>query len=490
MLEDTPAEKAVLSLILKHGHEAYSDISHLLGNGEHFTLAENRELYQVLQYAFAENSKVEPDLFLIQSVAKQIGLTSILEVDNSAYIQRLFHFSGERSNLVGFAKKIRKLGVARDIQAKLKDSSKSLDKLDGSETIIEIITLAEGPLLDYINLISGQNNEGIQPISEGLDVYLKDLIDNPRTLVGTSSGYPRYDKAIGGGLRRKSVNVVAARMKVGKSQFGANVALHVAGKLEIPTLYLDTEMDREGLWPRLVANLSKVTVDEIEEGQFGKKEESLKRVRAAYKTLKKMPLDYMNVSGNTFDEIISIMRRWVNRRVGIGSDGMRKDCLIVFDYLKMMGADSDKLESANESQVLGFQITKLNAFVVENDIPCLTFVQVNRDGIENESTSIIADSDKIARYCANIALLKEKTGEEIEADGGYGTGNRKLHILITRFGRGLEPRDYINMSFRGQYAEITEGLTRNEHFKGVKLSGTGVKGFEEVEMSDDESTEN
>ena len=73
-------------------------------------------------------------------------------------------------------------------------------------------------------------------------------------MIGISTGFPAYDEAIGGGLRRKCVDLVAARPKVGKSMFGDAVAMHVSKNLGIPVLVLDTEMSKEDHLNRMLAN--------------------------------------------------------------------------------------------------------------------------------------------------------------------------------------------------------------------------------------------
>jgi 5S rRNA maturation endonuclease (ribonuclease M5) len=70
-------------------------------------------------------------------------------------------------------------------------------------------------------------------------------------------------------------------------------------------------------------------------------------------------------------------------------DGTAKPCLIVFDYLKLMSS-STRWSEANlaEFQVLGFMMTGLHNFAVRYKVPILTFIQLNRDGINVEDTSV------------------------------------------------------------------------------------------------------
>jgi hypothetical protein len=102
-------------------------------------------------------------------------------------------------------------------------------------------------------------------------------------------------------------------------------------------------------------------------------------------------------------------------------------------------------------------------------------LQLNRDGIDKETTAGAAGSDRIIWKCANFTILKRKTEEELAEDGGAEEGNLKLVPVISRHGEALGDRDYINLKFQGATAKLVEGRTRNEVAKGKK---SGSKGFE------------
>ena len=142
--------------------------------------------------------------------------------------------------------------------------------MTGEETIDQLITIGEKPFFELsASLNSSVENKPIK-ISEDIDDYISHLEENSSDMIGISSGFPRFDKAIGGGFRRKCVDLIAARPKVGKSMFADNVALHIAGKLKIPVLMLDTEMSKEDHVNRLLANLSDIEINEIATGGFSK----------------------------------------------------------------------------------------------------------------------------------------------------------------------------------------------------------------------------
>ena len=121
--------------------------------------------------------------------------------------------------------------------------------------------------------------------------------------------------------------------------------------------------------------------------------------------------------------------------------------------------------SMQEYQALGFLISGLHNFCIKYDLPCLSFVQLNRDGITKESTDVISGSDRLLWLCTNFTLFKVKSEEEqaddIEAGMSY-SYNRKLVPLLARHGGCLEEGDYINVYMQGEYARLTEGPTRNK----------------------------
>jgi hypothetical protein len=89
----------------------------------------------------------------------------------------------------------------------------------------------------------------------------------------------------------------------------------------------------------------------------------------------------------------------------------------------------------------------------------LSFIQLNRDGIDRESTDVIAGSDRVLWLVTNFTVYKIKSPEEI-ADIGPEHGNRKLVPISARHGEGIDPGDYINIHFQGKFGRIREGETK------------------------------
>jgi hypothetical protein len=114
-----------------------------------------------------------------------------------------------------------------------------------------------------------------------------------------------------------------------------------------------------------------------------------------------------------------------------------------------------------EYQALGFQITTLHNLSVKYDFACISFIQLNRDGITREDTSVAAGSDRIIWLCTSFAIFKLKSQEEIAEDGPQ-CGTHKAVVKKARHGGGLVDGNYINFAMDGAHARITEISTRDE----------------------------
>jgi hypothetical protein len=118
-------------------------------------------------------------------------------------------------------------------------------------------------------------------------------------------------------------------------------------------------------------------------------------------------------------------------------------------------------KNIQEYQALGFQITSLHNLSVKLDFACLSFIQLNRDGITKEDTSVASGSDRLIWLCTSFSIFKEKSAEELAEDGPHG-GNRKLVTLKARHGPGLLDGNYINQRMDGAFSRLTELRSRDD----------------------------
>jgi len=407
-LNDTSAERAVLAGICQYADSVYLEISDLL-DLECFTVDSNKLIFECLKN-LCEEGIVSIDIASILSQAKELGYSDFFaKKEELQHLQAVINFPIHQDNVKKFTTKICKLKIARLLQKQLKDASKNILGINGSESISEIIALAEDPIFDFTNLISNDDSAPEQ-IHKGLEEYLQDLQDNPVDQVGIPTGFPVYDQSIGGGLRKSTINVIAARPKTGKTLLSDNMGLNIA-KTGIPVLNMDTEMTKQDHINRLIAMMTEIEISKIETGAFANSQSSCNKVKKAAEALKDMKFYHKSIAGKGFDEQLSIMKRWIVKEVGLNDDGTAKDCVIFYDYLKLM--DTQGLSSdMKEYQLLGFMMTSLHNFASKYKIPIVGFIQLNRDGITKESTDTASGSDRIIWLCSNFTIFKRKSDEE------------------------------------------------------------------------------
>ena len=454
-LVDVGAERAVLAGLFAYGIEAYVDVSDLIDH-KTFGHQNNQILYKCIEKILQNEASV--DIPSILSAANQLGFSeSVNTKQELEYIKSLIDFPIKKDNVLFFAGQIKKFEFARKIKSLSVKIARDVDDIKGDEDIDEIIGLIENPIMEFLREDDTQKKP--EKIGEGAEEYLQFLIENKCDQIGIPTGFARYDAAIGGGLRRKCVDLVSARPKVGKSVFADNVALNVASR-GIPVLMLDTEMSKEDHLNRIVANLSGIPINEISTGRFAEDEEKYIKAKDAISQIGDIPYTYVSVAGSPFENILNTIKRWIMQEVGTDENGRTNECLVVYDYLKLMSSSSIT-NNLQEYQALGFQITSLHNLAVKYDFPCLSFVQLNRDGITKESTDAVSGSDRLIWLCTSFSIFKLKSTEEL-AEDGPSSGNRKLVPIVSRHGPGMEDGNYINMQMLGEHSRLEELRTRDE----------------------------
>jgi hypothetical protein len=206
-----------------------------------------------------------------------------------------------------------------------------------------------------------------------------------------------------------------------------------------------------------------------------------KRIHQAKEKLKSIPYFYKSIAGQAFEETSSIIRRWIMQKVGVNENGQANQCLIVFDYIKLM-SDNSISKNVAEYQALGFLMTSLHNLCVKYGVPCLAFIQLNRDGINREDTDVASGSDRILWLCSNFSIYKRKSEEELAEEEVLPNGKRynlKLIPIVSRHGNGLSQGDYINMLGEYEVGRIKEGPTRN-NFHSLRNTNSGFSISEEV----------
>ena len=481
VLADPSAERAVLSGICKYGEETYLDIADIVQETS-FTIDSNSTIFKCLKEICEKQHHASIDIASIYSVAQELGLSDLLsDKDEVQHLRSILDFPVNKDNIRKFAAKIRKLQIARLLYTQLEEAKNKLSEVTGSESVSSIIGIAEDAVFDFTSLVNDNDNAPLC-IGNDIDEYIKNLSLNQVDQVGIPTGFPVYDQSIGGGLRRGTVNIIAARPKTGKTLLADNMGVYIASNLQVPVLNMDTEMNKEDHINRILAMMTETEINQIETGKFSNSQDKKNKIQKAAEKLKNTRLYYKSIAGRPFEEQLSIMRRWIVKDVGLNDDGSAKPCVIFYDYLKLKDSQGMS-QDMKEYQVLGFMMTALHNFATKYKVPIVAFIQLNRDGISKESTDTASGSDRIIWLCSNFTIFKRKSDEEIAEDGPT-EGNRKLVPLISRHGGGLDDNDYINCHMQGWCAKITEGRTKLEVVNNIDNTKTSNK----FNINDDEET--
>lgn len=457
ILTDPAAERAVLAGICSYGEDAYLDVADIVQETS-FTIDSNAIIFKCLK-TLCESSQKTIDIASIYSVAQELGFANILaKKEETQHLKAIIDFPVSLDNVRKFAAKIRKLEIARLLRKQLENTQDKILEVTGNEPISSIIGIAEDSIFNFTSLLN-DTDSGPEKIGSDIENYVQLLEENKIDQVGIPTGFPIYDQSIGGGLRKGTVNVIAARPKTGKTLLSDNMGRNIAAS-GIPVLNMDTEMNKEDHIHRILAMMTEIEINTIETGKFAESPEKKSKIYKAVESLKQTKLYHKSIAGKSFEDQLAIMRRWLVKEVGLNTDGTAKECVIFYDYLKLMDSAGIS-QDMKEYQVLGFMMTSLHNFAVRYKVPIVAFIQLNRDGITKESTDTASGSDRIIWLCSNFTIFKRKSDEEI-AEDGPNNGNRKLVPLISRHGGGLDDNDYINCHMKGWCAKITEGQTKLE----------------------------
>ena len=212
-LEDLAAERAVLAALCQYGLDAYLEVDFI--DSRTFTDPMNQLIFDCVYKSISENTQVE--LSSILSSANDLGVyDQINNKDEIGFVRSLFNFPIHKENVGTHAAKIAKLKLARDLGKTLKACESDLYSITGEEDVMDIVAKIEEPLLEATGDIYQSSSKKTEMLGEGVHEYVEHLAENVSDFAGIPSGFDRFDAAIGGGLRRKCVDLVAARPKVGK----------------------------------------------------------------------------------------------------------------------------------------------------------------------------------------------------------------------------------------------------------------------------------
>jgi replicative DNA helicase len=210
-LSDIGAERAILAGLVQHGIDGYISIADFITE-DSFGHLNNQIIFKCLKDIFNKEQKIDAASILSSATSLNL-LDSINTAQELKYIKSLFNFPVTKENIFSFGLQIKKFEFARKIKKLTHKISKDIDNISGTESINDIVQILENPVTEFLREDDG--GESPKRIGENVKEYVDFLVENKCDIIGIPTGFKTYDEAIGGGLRRKCVDLVAARPKVG-----------------------------------------------------------------------------------------------------------------------------------------------------------------------------------------------------------------------------------------------------------------------------------
>lgn len=417
------SEAGIIATLIHHpDFSFYSE--QLLPN--HFTNKENRIIYQALR-SLAQSGVQTIDPYIIVQELQSKEATRRFADDLS--VDQLYTLI-ENSDILCrdsveaymvLVNSVLDAAFRRDTYQQLKECQRLC--LQPTEADIEqkIYKMLDDVMMEF----SATND--VPPYKDVVDKYWNEI--QSRQSAGYS-GIPFKFPALNdyATIERGELFIFGAEQKQGKSMMLLNCAVDLL-RQGYAVLYLDSELNTRLFTARLLAHLSGIEYKRLTAGTYSAEE--AKRIDEAREWIKTRRFTHIYIPTFDIQSIYTTVNK-VRHTQGL-------DVLIV-DYFKSTGEG----DAFNSYQELGrFVDTVKNRICGDMNIAGIGAAQAT-------STGRLADSAKIARNASTIAMITDKTPEEIEADGAE-CGNKKLRVVVNRNGMQMAQDEYISLFFDGNH---------------------------------------
>ena len=415
------SEAGIIATLIHHpDFSFYSE--QLLPN--HFTNRENRYIYQAICELAKNDVKVIDPYNIVQQLsaneatrrfAEELSIEQLFTVmENSDSIAR-----GSIAEYKLLVDNVMDAAFRRDTYQQLKECQRLC--LQPSEENIEhkIYQMLDSVMMEF------STTNDVPAYRDVIDKCWEEI--KGRQGVGYS-GIPFKFSALNdyATIERGELFIFGAEQKQGKSMMLLNCAVDLLRR-DCAVLYLDSELNTRLFTARVLAHLSGIEYRRLTSGNYSDEEAARITEQIAWMKTRKFTHIYIP----TFD--IQTIYTTVNKvRHTQGLD------VLIVDYFKGSGNG----DAFNSYQELG----KLTDFV-KNTL-CGEMNIAGIGAAQATATGRLADSAKIARNASTIAMITDKTPEEIATDGEE-CGNKKLRVVVNRNGMQHADGEYIDLWFNG-----------------------------------------
>lgn len=457
---NVPAETMLLAIFYNDPTQ-YSLAEKILGE-EDFTTSENKMMFQIFRHIY-QTREYKINIETVLSAVRELNIDhdqfdSVTK--HGKYIEDVLYYNTESEDVYHWLELVKRETYRRAGINELKHLAAYLD--NNGDDLGGMVQRVEDQVL-CLGQEAQRGQEVSTRIFEGAQDFFNSLASEP--MQGVDIGLPIWQKAVGL-LRNRTVHLVVAYTKTGKSQFAVRAGMEAAK--EVPVLYCDSEMDEEITTVRGFCYVHQIPFDYIEYGWWGKSPAELRQIEAVKhyarycgkrvddiivdvqrcgKILKDKAMwyrfdqtytkhfHYLDIKGVPISKALHQVRRWLLMNVENRDLETRSpQCLVIIDQIKLH--DPSELQETNlqEFQYLGVEMSKLHDFAKGYNLPVICLGQTN-------SMGDVQGAKRMKDTASSVSVMMNKNVGEFSDDP---QGNVKLEVQQSRRG-ALPANAYINL---------------------------------------------
>lgn len=348
------------------------------------------------------------------------------------YLHELAEGTPSAARIVRYATIVRDLAQFRRLLNFSKQLEAKVTEASGADSAM-IAEYAHTQLIAITESATGQRGT-LRPMSVAIGEMMEHLDAattqvKERGISGTSTGYDRLDRFLGG-LKPGQLIVVAGRPGMGKTALAVNIAENVAIAQGLPCAVFSMEMGQAEVAGRVISSLTRIHGLRLSHGTMNNEE--FDRVAAVLPQALKAPIHICEDGGLTITELAAGVRRFKRQMGNLG--------VIVVDYFGLMKVERP---SSNHSQDLGQISTGIKALAKEVKTPILLLAQLNREVEKRQNKrpilSDLRDSGSLEQDADIVLMLYRDSVYHDDADA------KDAEILIRKQRNG--PVGRVNLEY-------------------------------------------
>lgn len=352
--QNIEAESGVLGSIIIDP-EAVSLVADWLHSDDFYRDA-HRIVYRAILDLYEDNHPA--DFITLCDLLEQQG--QLASVGGASYLTSLISSVPTSGNVIYYAQIVaQKAGFRRLIHAAGRIAALAYEETEGAQEQAEqlLFSLQRRSMRDFVSL---------ETVLMECMVDLEALQKREQRLLGVPTGYGGLDAALGGGLQRSDLVILAARPGNGKTSLALNIAVHAALKEGKRVAFFSLEMGAKQLGLRLIAMQANQDQRRLRLGLI----DDWDQIVNATDTLSEGTIWIDETAGISHTELRSKVRRLQSTH---GID------LVIVDYLQLMYAlqSEGKRFSVREQEIAEIS-RNLKAVAKELNVPVLALAQLNR----------------------------------------------------------------------------------------------------------------